>query len=166
MRGQKKGFTHTEETKKIISEAAKGEGKGGFNVKINCPICQQEMSPANLGKHKPACEELQKYKRLFIRKDISTRDVKSFRINIKKNYGLTLEGYAEMFDKQNGACSICKKTPSPDHDNGRRLFVDHCHDTGKVRGLLCGNCNFSLGGFYDSIENLQQAIIYLESQSR
>ena len=70
-----------------------------------------------------------------------------------------------MLEKQNGVCKICgdKETTS---ENGvtRRLAVDHCHSTGKVRGLLCGKCNKSLGGFKDSKELLLKVINYLEDK--
>lgn len=55
-------------------------------------------------------------------------------------YGLTVEQYEEMFSKQDGVCAICKQPWKT-----RRLAVDHCHKTGKIRGLLCGRCNGQLG---------------------
>ena len=59
-----------------------------------------------------------------------------------------------LFERQNGVCAICKKAK-------RLLHVDHCHSSGKVRGLLCYNCNNGLGRFKDSVVNLKEAIIYL-----
>ena len=64
-----------------------------------------------------------------------------------------------MFKKQNGVCAICKK----ECITGRRLAVDHNHVTGKNRGLLCTNCNTSLGGFKDDILYLEAAIRYLQT---
>lgn len=54
-----------------------------------------------------------------------------------KNYGVTEEWYEQTLAKQNGTCAICKKA----HKSGCRLSVDHCHTTGRVRGLLCKRCN-------------------------
>jgi hypothetical protein len=77
---------------------------------------------------------------------------------LKKAYGISLEEYNKMFDEQNGCCAICG-----DHQSSmtRSLSVDHCHKTGTIRGLLCKNCNTSLGQFKDSIELLLKAIEYL-----
>ena len=76
--------------------------------------------------------------------------------NIKK-YGLSLEDYNNMLDKQNHNCEICSVSFL---DN--KHFIDHCHTTNKVRGLLCLNCNTGLGHFKDNIERLTQAINYLQ----
>lgn len=70
-------------------------------------------------------------------------------------YGITREQYDEKLSNQQGLCAICGEEPSEFH-------VDHCHATGKVRGLLCGRCNFMLGHARDSSSNLQNAIAYLE----
>lgn len=57
----------------------------------------------------------------------------------RKTYGITLEQYDEMFRQQGGACAVCGSVPKKN-----RLSVDHDHATGKVRGLLCMNCNIAL----------------------
>jgi len=62
-----------------------------------------------------------------------------------------------MKEVQKGRCLICTKIPT------KQLVVDHCHTTGKVRGLLCDKCNFLLGLANDQINVLQNAIAYLES---
>ena len=72
-------------------------------------------------------------------------------------YGLTLGDYEALSDAQGGNCAICL---GPD-ETGRRLAVDHCHETGKVRGLLCGRCNAGLGFFRDAPNVLRQAAEYL-----
>jgi len=59
---------------------------------------------------------------------------------LKYLYGITLDEYDEMFDRQNGCCAICGEP-----EIGRRLSVDHNHKTGQVRALLCQGCNASLG---------------------
>ncbi len=78
---------------------------------------------------------------------------------LKSLFGLTVEQYDEMLDQQKGVCKICGRPCS----SGRRLAVDHCHETGKIRGLLCGNCNKGIGNFQDSVPVLRSAIEYLES---
>lgn len=77
-----------------------------------------------------------------------------YKDNLKRRYGMEVDEYLEMVNDQQGACAICRQfTP--------RLCVDHCHDTGKVRGLLCHNCNTALGKFHDNIQHLADAISYL-----
>ena len=85
---------------------------------------------------------------------------KSRRYNLKRLYGLTPELWDVMFRGQDGRCPIC----------GRRLtnttVVDHDHETGKVRGLLCSRCNSGLGMFEDNIRLLARAIVYLEEHGK
>lgn len=66
-----------------------------------------------------------------------------------KKYNITLEQYNQMLELQNNVCDICKKPETKRHKNGTlyRLAVDHNHDTGKVRGLLCWRCNTAMGSF-------------------
>ena len=78
---------------------------------------------------------------------------------IKRTYNFSWENYEEMFDAQQGKCAICESKISSARTS--RLYVDHCHDTMKVRGLLCSNCNHGLGQFKDSPKLLQRAINYL-----
>jgi hypothetical protein len=74
-------------------------------------------------------------------------------------YGMSLEEYDAMLDRQGGVCAICKKKP----DAGKALFVDHCHVTGMVRGLLCGKCNSVLAFGNDDPDILRAAIAYLQA---
>jgi len=85
-------------------------------------------------------------------------------INIKEKmstrYGITPSDYAKILISQGGVCAICGiDTP------GRcgRFHIDHCHDTGVVRGLLCSRCNMGIGQLRDSVEIMLSAIRYLES---
>jgi len=75
--------------------------------------------------------------------------------NVKK-YGITVDDYDRMLTEQNGGCAICKRPPT-----NKRLAIDHCHTSGKVRGLLCGPCNVSLGAFNDDPRVLLEAAKYL-----
>lgn len=74
-------------------------------------------------------------------------------------YGLTLEQFASMQSDQKGLCLICD---NPFGDNPKNMHIDHCHSTGKVRGLLCHSCNIGLGKFKDDPELLTKAIEYLK----
>jgi hypothetical protein len=81
------------------------------------------------------------------------------RRRIFNQYGITLEQYEEMLAAQNGVCAICKLAP----ETGKRLAVDHCHDSGAVRGLLCIPCNLVLGNAKENREVLEEAIRYLHA---
>lgn len=79
--------------------------------------------------------------------------------NLRKiRYGISEEQYQEMLLKQDGKCAICEKEMSPPH-------VDHCHNTKKVRGLLCDTCNRGIGYLKEDINILKGAIKYLELES-
>jgi hypothetical protein len=74
--------------------------------------------------------------------------------HLRHTYGLTLEQFKAMAAAQDGRCAICQRT--------RKLTVDHCHKTGKIRGLLCGSCNRALGTFGDNADGVKRVLIYLE----
>lgn len=78
---------------------------------------------------------------------------------IYRQYGLSLAEYQQMFIEQDHRCAICR-THQDDLD--RTLFVDHCHETGVVRGLLCYKCNTGLGNFKDDLSLVQRAGQYLQ----
>jgi len=88
-------------------------------------------------------------------------EFRKYKAFIKKTYGVTWEDYQEMFDNQKGCCAICKSKVSSSRTT--RLFIDHCHSTTRVRGLLCSACNHGLGLFKDSPTLLKRAINYLDS---
>lgn len=73
-------------------------------------------------------------------------------------YGINVDQYDAMYEAQGGLCAICKAPPVI----GRRLSVDHNHDTLAVRDLLCDGCNLGLGKMNDSLELLRAAVAYLE----
>lgn len=81
-----------------------------------------------------------------------------------KKFGISLEQYNQMHSEQNGVCKICKQ-PETHKRNGvlKALAVDHCHKTGKVRGLLCCDCNTGIGKLKDSIDVLLSAVQYLKN---
>lgn len=86
--------------------------------------------------------------------------------NVKK-YGLTEEQYQQMFKAQNGLCLICSnpETITDKRVNGaKRLSIDHCHKTKKIRGLLCRNCNIGIGNLKHNPEYLRKAALYCEEE--
>lgn len=80
-----------------------------------------------------------------------------------KRHNLAFEDYLDLYERQQAKCAICGGTdPGSTHGRKRRYFsVDHCHTTGKVRGLLCDKCNLGLGAFADKPERLYSAAQYL-----
>lgn len=78
-----------------------------------------------------------------------------------KRYGLTPESYIDLLTAQGGRCAICQRT-DPGCSRHARLAVDHCHTTGKVRGLLCNGCNRGIGFLMDNPTILRAAADYLE----
>lgn len=85
-------------------------------------------------------------------KKIVSKTMKEYKLLQK--YGLSLEAYNKLLIKQDGKCAIC--------DKYKPLNVDHCHKTGKVRGLLCFNCNTGIGKLYEDKDILHKAINYLK----
>lgn len=92
--------------------------------------------------------ERERYKRLPYDKERHQKN------RLKYLYGLTVNEYQLLLDTQNGKCKICKVVP-------KKLFVDHDHSTGKVRGLLCNNCNLALGLLKEDSEVLANMIKYI-----
>lgn len=84
---------------------------------------------------------------------------KTHRYHIKREYGMSSEQYEYMLLEQGGVCAANGCHEIMKHG---RLSVDHCHKTGRIRGLLCSQCNTTLGRVGDSIEKLKGLISYLE----
>ena len=91
--------------------------------------------------------------------------------NLKYRYGITEEEYEELLVKQKYSCKICGQKPDksqtlPDKSQtepDKPLYVDHCHQTKTIRGLLCHKCNIALGHMNDDPEQLERAANYLRN---
>lgn len=81
-------------------------------------------------------------------------------LHLQKTYGITMDIKNKMRDEQQNKCGICRR----EFEDDKSAYVDHCHATKQVRGLLCHACNTGLGMFKDSIDALQTAIAYLQAQ--
>jgi len=111
--------------------------KGGTRRKAKCIACNR-VAMRDYMRGRKLTEEEKTRKRL-------------------KKYGITLDEYHEMSEAQGHCCSICDK------NDPNKLFVDHCHQSGQVRGLLCLNCNSLLGHAKDNSDFLMSAVMYLRS---
>jgi len=120
-------------------------------------ITEFYMRDKKTGRRHSACKECDKA-RVKARHQANPDRTKNN--DLKRMYGITLEEHTKMFEKQNGVCAICKK---PGDGKWKKLCVDHCHTTGKVRGLLCKRCNIALGEVRDNTHILQSMIEYLQT---
>ncbi len=96
-------------------------------------------------------------KRRYAAQRVETRER-----HLVRKYGVTLVEYARMLNEQGGCCAICGR-PEP---SNRGLDVDHDHETGDVRGLLCTSCNRVIGHAHDSEDRLRAAADYLVSKRK
>lgn len=83
----------------------------------------------------------------------------TLRFHLKDWYGITLEEFQLLLNSQRGLCAICGEPEAGKY----RLSVDHCHETGRIRGLLCRKCNVAIGMLKESVTVLEAAIRYLQS---
>jgi hypothetical protein len=85
---------------------------------------------------------------------------------LASKFGIERETAAELYDRSvNGVCDICGRSPFGKAPPADALHVDHCHATGRIRGLLCSNCNTALGLMGDDPERLRAAIKHLEEET-
>ena len=132
-----------------------------------CRVCEKVKSKNDFYKNKSyadgyasKCKECSRY---YQRDREEHKKPEAISYQLQRKYGIDFETYNRMFDEQNGCCAICNTHQS---ELKKRLAVDHCHETGKVRALLCSPCNTSLGGFRDNTTLLQNAITYLNEHAR
>lgn len=119
-----------------------------------CKSCNNEKNKKWLKENK---EKIQEYRK---GRYSETKDKIRWQV-VKRKYGISENEYLEMLKKQGGGCAICGKIDAK-HWQTNNLLIDHCHTTGKVRGLLCNNCNTALGLVSDNIDTLKQMIKYLK----
>jgi hypothetical protein len=164
-----RGRKHTEAPKQKISQALKGKTRSpetcAYLSKIRkgkpAPWVRERMlgskiklSPEGLeaAVRRNKARALPEDERKRRRQEISRH------CQLRARYGLSAAEYDRLLALQGGVCRICKETCS----TGKRLAVDHDHETGKVRGLLCRRCNRGLGHF-PTAELLRRALAYWES---
>lgn len=116
-------------------------------LQAECRPCRRAASRARYAADKAAQGEGQRWR------------------SVKSLYGLTRDGWMALFDAQNGQCAICPRMliiPQGGRRDKDRTVIDHDHETGQVRGLLCGHCNLGIGYLADHPDRLRAAADYLE----
>ena len=121
-----------------------------------CKVCRmkQKRSRKNF---------IEQTRRATIKHDLK-RKGNRWEYHLTRTYGLSQEDYFNMLDKQDYCCPICLLPVDKEMHYGK-FVVDHCHNSGKVRGLLCNKCNLLLGNARDNIKVLEQAITYLKERN-
>lgn len=110
----------------------------------------------NTGSTQSSCKVCRnKYKAIKRKANPIKESLRKRKQKLKSNYDMTIEDYDKLYSTQQGNCLIC-------NTYHRKLSIDHCHDTGLVRGLLCSNCNSGLGMFKDNSILLLKAVEYLK----
>jgi hypothetical protein len=155
--------------KKSIIEFPKMK-HGKYGVSAECKDCRKIYHQKRYKKyaykyktdknfHKKALQASKKYR------EKNSNIIKAKNARLKKNFGITLEQYNQMLKEQNGVCAICGNSEKIIDKRINRIIslaIDHDHQTGKVRGLLCNTCNHLLGLANDNFEITKNATDYLK----
>lgn len=128
---------------------------GRYGLKAHCKSCYRKHNSQQVKLH-------QKERTAYQNKWYHKNQEHIYNKNILRVYGLTREQYNTMALAQNGVCAICGETDK----GGKKLNIDHDHNTGQVRGLLCYKCNSGLGSFEDNPRLLNKAVCYLKNKSQ
>lgn len=156
---KKRMFCGSECKKKYV------ESTPEYSEKRKCSICGEEKYLYDFGCHD---EDKYIYFEKFCykcKKEMTPtrqKDIRKIRNTMmRKNYGITHEIYDDILSDQDNRCAICNNTEDP-NTKATRFNVDHCHDSGHVRGILCGRCNLGIGQLGDKSNMLLKAYNYLK----
>lgn len=125
-------------------------------LQLRCKVCQRRKRLDTQEADRP---KLAARMRSYRAKNRRTTRTAEWRYKLKARFGITATDYENMLEAQGYACAACREPEKA--RGGMRLAVDHCHTTGKVRGLLCNRCNMTLGRFRDSPGLLQALATYI-----
>lgn len=103
-------------------------------------------------------EKRQEYSKAWYRRNKDRTAERQRDLRLQREYGLSAEQYDILLESQHGVCALCRRADK----SGYALAVDHDHKDGRVRGLLCGQCNRALGLLEDDVVVLARAIDYLK----
>lgn len=150
-----KECTKCKETKSKTNFCSRKASKDGLNL-----WCRSCHSNNNKAWQKQNPDKVKKDKKSYYDKYPERVHNKE----LKHKYGITKEEYDVLLSNQNNKCKVCEQEELTKGRGGkvRKMAVDHCHKTNKIRGLLCAKCNQALGLLDDNVESLKRAIKYLE----
>lgn len=132
----------------------RNKSKGHLGLKYMCKACENNKAKDRYHDKYKHSEELPK---------------KSYTNKLKREYDITEEEFLTLWNKTKGKCGICSVdmwSVLVENSKGRKAAVDHCHDTGLVRGIICHKCNGGLGQFDDKLEFLKKAVQYLQEAEK
>jgi hypothetical protein len=113
------------------------------------------------------CKDKEKYTNKFFRKEHLDCETGTFEYRksayLKKVYGITLKEYYELLKEQDNKCAICGRDS---FEFKKLLSIDHDHETGKVRGILCNSCNVAIGLFQDDLDIIKNAHTYIKKSRK
>lgn len=122
-----------------------------------------ECKPCRSIRRKKSYSQISAYNKKWRLDNLEYAKLRDKKNNLTKKFNITLDEFEKLRASQNNGCAICSKIRS---SSKKDLCVDHCHQTGKIRGLLCDNCNRGIGLLRDSIPLLLKAITYLENSKK
>lgn len=130
-----------------------------------CGSCQRKFVSEDDSRFKSRCRTC---KRIALPKPKVRTPSHHKDMNLRNRYGVTLAQFEFLLDSQEYACAICGMELNADlayKGQSTKPIVDHCHETGDVRGILCNGCNLIIGHAKDDIDRLSRAIVYLQERS-
>lgn len=151
---------------KPISEFHKSSSKRGHMTW--CKKCQAEYNTGIYYHERGGKERMKRYSKEYYHRRLAKDPNWHRNQHLKQRYGITIEDYDRMLKEQGGRCKICQ-TPGVKsiilgdrHNRYHRLYIDHDHETGEIRGLLCYHCNIVLGHLFDDLERARAVVKHLE----
>lgn len=137
--------------------------KNGYRRKDGTSAARNDCKACNKKVHDEYVEQNRKELNAYMRSRYTEDEKKRIReYGLKRMYGLSIEAFDKLLKKQGDKCAICRihKSDTP------RMDVDHCHETGKIRGICCIRCNRGIGLLKDDPMILRRAIGYLEKNKK
>ncbi|AUV60620.1 endonuclease VII [Gordonia phage SteveFrench] len=124
-----------------------------------CSSCKERLPRESFDRNRRMASGYASQCKTCFRNKGYTDEASRSEYRFQRKYGISMQEYDRMFDDQCGRCKLCGQ--SPEGSRYSKLYIDHNHQTGKVRGLLCIECNFGLGKFKDNAELLDRASDYV-----